>query len=90
MPDKIIAELAKGPLDKLVISIRAYQGHTFVDLRMQFLGDDDQFHPTKKGITVSPQQWPEFLEALSHVQAHLPAEGSSPARQRSPRGTPKR
>lgn len=46
--DKIIAELPKGPLDKLVISIREYQGHTFVDLRMQFLGDDDQFHPTKK------------------------------------------
>jgi hypothetical protein len=46
----------------------------FIDLRMQFLGDDDAWHPTKKGITVSPSQWPEFIAAISQVEAHLSAE----------------
>ena len=40
MPDTVIAELPKGPLDKLVISLREYQGHGFVDNRLHFLGDD--------------------------------------------------
>ncbi len=74
MADKIIAELPKGPLDKLVISLREYQGHAFVDLRLHFLGDDEQWHPTKRGVTISPNQWPEFLEAVGKVQAHLPQD----------------
>ena len=76
--DKIIAELPKGPLDKLVISLREYQGHAFVDLRLYFLGDDEQWHPTKKGITVSPSQWDDFMAALGQVAAHLPKD--APAR----------
>jgi len=75
--DKIIAELPKGPLDKLVISLREYQGHPFVDLRLHFLVDDEQWHPTKKGITVSPSQWEEFVNAVGEVQAHLPRETPS-------------
>ena len=70
--DKVIAELPKGPLDKLVISLREYQGHPFIDLRLYFLGDDETWHPTKKGITVSPSQWDEFMMALGNVAAELP------------------
>lgn len=80
--DKVIAELQKGPLDKLVISVREYQGHAFIDIRLLFLGDDEQWHPTKKGITVSPALWPDFLEAVGKVQAQLPGEGASPGRRR--------
>ncbi|MBI3328493.1 MAG: transcriptional coactivator p15/PC4 family protein, partial [Nitrospinae bacterium] len=47
--DKIIAELPKGPLDKLALSLQEYQGHPFVDIRLYFLGDDEQWHPTKRG-----------------------------------------
>ena len=59
--DKVIAELPKAPLDKLVISLREYQGHPFIDLRLYFLGDDKQWHPTKKGVTISPSYWDDFI-----------------------------
>lgn len=74
MPDTIVAELPKGPLDKLVISLREYQGHPFIDLRLHFLGDDEQWHPMKKGITMSPSQWDEFVQAVGKVQAYLPKD----------------
>jgi hypothetical protein len=45
--NKIGAELPKSPLDKLVISLRVYQKHPFVDLRLNFVGDDAQGHPKR-------------------------------------------
>ena len=76
--DKIIAELPKGPLDKLVISLREYQGHPFItsaytSWRMTMCGD------RRNGVsrvTISPSQWEEFMTALGRVAAHLPADGS--------------
>jgi hypothetical protein len=35
--DKIVAELPKNPLDKLVISLREYQKHLSIELRLDFL-----------------------------------------------------
>lgn len=78
--DKVIATLGKNALEQLQIAIREYQGHTFVDIRLYFLGDDEQWHPSKKGLTVSPALWPEFLEAIGQVQAHLPK--AAPAKDR--------
>jgi Transcriptional Coactivator p15 (PC4) len=80
--DTIIAELQKNPLEKLCIGLREYQGHTFVDLRLYFLGDDEAWHPTKKGVTVSPAQWADFVAAVGHVEAHLPAGETSASRPR--------
>lgn len=76
--DTVIAELPKNPLEKLCISLREYQGHPFIDIRLYFLGDDEQWHPTKKGITVSPSQWEEFVIAVGEVQAHLPTQDHRP------------
>jgi len=81
--DKVFAELPKGPLDKPVISLREYQGHAFIDIRLHFLGDDEQWHPTKKGVTISPSQWDEFMRALAQVAAQLPAQ-DRPAGRRKP------
>ncbi|MBI3329652.1 MAG: transcriptional coactivator p15/PC4 family protein [Nitrospinae bacterium] len=80
--DKIIAELPKGPLDKLVISVRQYEEHTFVDPRLYFLGGDEQWHSTKKGVTVSPSQGDEFMTAVGQVQAHLPPSTKPRPRER--------
>jgi len=82
--DLVIAELPKNPLEKLVISLREYRGFKFADIRLHFLGDDEEWHATKKGITVSPDLWEEFLAAIGKVSAHLPAEDAP--RRRSPRG----
>jgi hypothetical protein len=48
----VIAEPEKNPLEKLCVSLREYRGCSFVDIRLHFLGDDDVWQPTKKGITV--------------------------------------
>jgi hypothetical protein len=88
MMDKVIATIGKNALEQLQIAVKEYQGHTYVDIRLFFLGDNEQWHPTKKGITVSPALWPEFMEAVGQVDKHLPSEDALRGRRRSPRGTP--
>lgn len=88
--DKVIATLQKNALEQIQIAVKEYQGHTYVDLRLFFLGDDEQWHPTKKGLTVSPALWPEFKQALAQVDAHLPTEGVPTTRRRPSPGGAKR
>ncbi len=84
--DKIIAELGKNPLERLQIALREYNGHQFIDIRLYFLGEDEQWHPTKRGATIGPKQWSEFLEAIGKVQAQLPSASPPSARHRRQRG----
>jgi hypothetical protein len=60
--------IEKNPLEQLRIQRREYQGHDFVDLRLYFLGDDKQWHPTRKGITIHPDAWGDFMAALAKVE----------------------
>jgi hypothetical protein len=60
----VIAEPEKNPLEKLCVSLREYRGRSFVDIRLHFLGDDDVWHPTKKGITMGLALWPDFVAAI--------------------------
>jgi hypothetical protein len=43
--DLVIAEPEKNPLEKLCASLREYRGHSFVDIRLHFLGDET-WYPT--------------------------------------------
>ena len=84
--DKVVGTVEKNALERIQIAVKDYQGHVYVDLRLWFLGDDEQWHPTKKGITVGPSQWDDFLAALGQVEAQLP---TATPRQR-PAGKPGR
>jgi hypothetical protein len=68
----VIAEPEKNPLEKLCVSLREYRGRSFVDIRQHFLGDDDVWHPTKKGITVELALWPDFVAAIQQVSVQRP------------------
>ena len=37
--------------------------------------DDDHFAPTRKGLTISPARWPDFVEAVFELDRRLRAEG---------------
>ncbi|AEB08424.1 transcriptional coactivator p15/PC4 family protein [Desulfobacca acetoxidans] len=70
--EKPLVTVNKNTKERYHFSIREYQGHKFVDVRLHFLADDEQsWHPTKKGITVLPSLWRDFRAALDQVEAEL-------------------
>lgn len=46
--DTILGEIIKSETDKIVISMKEYKGHKYVDVRTYFQGDDGSYIPTKK------------------------------------------
>jgi hypothetical protein len=62
-------ELDRSPTEKLVIENSEYKGHDLVSLRIYFLSNDEEWLPTKKGVTFRRDQLDEVLEALNKIKA---------------------
>lgn len=72
--EKIIAELERSETEKLVIQAKEFKGRNYIDFRIYFLADEDQWRPTQKGVTVAPKVWGDFRKAVEEAEALLKAE----------------
>jgi Transcriptional Coactivator p15 (PC4) len=66
--DDMVAELAKNPLEVIRVAVREFRGHQFVDIRVYYQDEAGSWLPTKKGVTIAPDLWSDFLEALAKVE----------------------
>ena len=73
--EKIIAELERTETEKLVIQAKGFKGHQYIDFRIYYLADEDQWRPTQKGVTVAPKLWEDFKKGVEEAEALLKAEG---------------
>jgi len=62
------ATIQKRDNEQIRLEIRQYRGSTFVDLRLYYCNEaDPEYKPTKKGITINPEQYTEFLGHLIRI-----------------------
>jgi hypothetical protein len=60
-----VAKLKKNTSAEVWVCLRDYKGRQYVDVREHFLlGDDRQWHPTKKGIMIPPPLLPEVIDGV--------------------------
>ncbi len=62
-------ELERSATEKLIIEESEFKGHQLVSLRIYFLSDDEQWLPTKKGVTFKREQLDEVLAALTQIKS---------------------
>ena len=76
MAEESIAEFQKNLSERIRARIGEYSGHKFVDIRI-FYADEvsGDLKPTKKGVTFSPELWPEFKEMIGALEAELAQQG---------------
>ena len=72
---EVVHTFAKNAFDEIWAYFQPYRGHEVVHIRTLTLGDNDELHFTKKGISVSVKQLPKLLEAVEALVAA--AEGRS-------------
>jgi hypothetical protein len=72
----IVCEIQKNAQEKIIFRVDEYKRHRFIDMRVFVPGPNGgQDIPTKKGLAVSPNLWPEFKKALSQVEEAMIREG---------------
>jgi hypothetical protein len=61
-------ELERSETEKLIIESSEYKGHDLVSLRIYFLSKENEWLPTKKGVTFRREQLDEVLKALEEIK----------------------
>lgn len=72
---KTVCELPKNSREDFRFSLGEFKGHKFIDMRVWAKEEGKDPAPTKKGLAVSPQLWPQFRAALAQVEAAMIQEG---------------
>jgi hypothetical protein len=62
-------EFERSATEKLVIEDTEYKGRQLVTLRIYFLADNQEWLPTKKGVTFKREQLDEVLAALEKIKS---------------------
>jgi Transcriptional Coactivator p15 (PC4) len=60
----VFLDLRKSDTEHLRIAVREHRGRMFIDIRNWFVGGDQAWHPSDKGVTLRPDQVPEIVRGL--------------------------
>jgi len=61
-------ELERSETEKLIVENSEYKGHELVSLRIYFLSKENEWLPTKKGVTFRRDQLDEVIEFLGKIK----------------------
>jgi hypothetical protein len=65
---QVVYTFPKNPLEEVRASITVYRGKQYVDLRIFYKGDDGEYHPSKKGLTISLDLFSELDKAVEKLR----------------------
>jgi hypothetical protein len=69
--DELIAQFEKNATEVVRISLTEYRGRKLVDVRVHYTDDEGQYRPTKKGVSLSLEIYPDFKRALTALEKIL-------------------
>ncbi|MCF7823236.1 MAG: transcriptional coactivator p15/PC4 family protein [Candidatus Marinimicrobia bacterium] len=72
--EKVIGELERSETEKIIVQVKEFKGRTYVDFRIHYLADENEWRPTQKGITVAPSLWEEFTKHVDETSKFLNEE----------------
>ena len=69
---KLLATIPRNTTERIQISINSYKNKQYLDLRVYYTTDDgENWLPTKKGVTVSPDNLPLLKDAVEEAMQEL-------------------
>ncbi|RKY85167.1 transcriptional coactivator p15 [candidate division KSB1 bacterium] len=61
----------KNATEEVRVSLTEYLGHKLIDIRVYYQGEDDEYHPTKKGLSISVEKFNELKESIKSIETTL-------------------
>jgi hypothetical protein len=57
--------LQENPFERIELAVWRYRGRTYVDIRLYFHTEAGAWAPTRKGVTIGLDDWPDFMDAIA-------------------------
>lgn len=73
--DKVVASFKRNPTEEVRAGIKEFKGRNYIDIRIYYLDDKEEWKPTRKGISLSTEYMPQLKQAVEAVEREL-AESS--------------
>jgi len=64
---RLIHSFQKNTVEQVRASFTIYKGKEYVDIRAYYEGDDGEWRPTRKGLTLAPGVLPELAAAVEKL-----------------------
>ena len=71
----VLHEVSKNSVETIRFQVREYKGKRYADIRIFYRDSDEELKPSRKGLTISPELWPEFVQGIERLGAELEAQG---------------
>ena len=68
-------EVVKNSLEIIRFQVTEFRGKRYGDIRVYYRDDNGEWKPTKKGLTLSPELWPEFVDGIRKIGEQLQEQG---------------
>ena len=65
-----IGDISKGN-DKIIVAVKEFKGKEYIDIRIHFENDKGEWIPTKKGITIAPDNVDEMIRLLQEAREQM-------------------
>ncbi len=70
----IIGEIQKTGTDRIIVTVKEFKGKTYIDVRNFFENDEGEMVPTKKGVSLTPENLDELIRLLGEAKKQLPED----------------
>jgi len=73
---EVIASFEKNSFEEVRISLTEFKGKKLIDLRVYYQPDgEEEMRPTKKGITIALEKFPDLKKGLLTLEKALQEKG---------------
>jgi hypothetical protein len=73
---EVIARFEKNSFEEVRISLTEFKGKELIDIRVYYQPEgEEEMRPTKKGITISPDKFPDLQKGLAALEKALQDKG---------------
>ena len=69
--DELIEQFEKNATEVVRVSLTEYRGRKLVDVRVYYSDAEGQYRPTKKGVALSVDVYPDFKRAMLALEKIL-------------------
>jgi len=69
-----ISEIEKNSQEVVRFDLIEFKGQLYADLRVYY-EDGGEYKPSRKGLCIAPELWPDFVHGIEALSAELEARG---------------